>query len=213
VPAQPAPSAPATATQLPTPRPPAGSPPSVRAPRRPRPAWPRLPAYRPRTPPLRAEPPALPFAPKVALEAGRADFEIPIEFNFDSHYDVLGLPRNATSDEITRAKFDLHAIYDRRARAGDDAATRKLQKVNEAQELLSKPDKRARYDREAEAIFLTLQDPFPYERLTWNDGLALIRELTMTATDRDPIRELEARIDDRERASALLDSLESGQGG
>jgi predicted Zn finger-like uncharacterized protein len=149
----------------------------------------------------------VPYPPRVARDASKVDFEVPIEFNFESHYDVLGLSRSATAEEIKRAAFDMHALCDRRARMKDETATQKLQKVNEAQEILSKPEKRARYDRDPEAIFLTIQDPFPYERLAWNDGLELIKALAMTPADRDPLRELEGSIDQGARPNAILDAM------
>ena len=63
------------------------------------------------------------------------------------YYDILGIPRDADEKEIRRA-------YRRQARQhhpdvnpGDDDATERFKAVNAAHEVLSDPDKRAKYDR------------------------------------------------------------------
>lgn len=203
---------------VPAPRAPTMPPPSIAAKRsqppappakKARTAKPGLPQYRPRNVVVATSRDAsLPFVPRVALAPSKVDFEVPIEFNFEGHYDILGVSRNASAEEIKKAAFDMFGIYDRRARkGGDETATQRLQKVNEAQDVLGKPDKRTKYDREPESIFLTIQDPHPYERIAWNEGLDLIREVLMHGAVRDPLRELEARIDDADRPNAILDQL------
>ncbi len=62
------------------------------------------------------------------------------------YYEVLGIPRNATDEEIKRAfrklAFKYHPDHNR-----DDNAGEKFKEVNEAFEVLSDPDKRAAYNR------------------------------------------------------------------
>jgi len=62
------------------------------------------------------------------------------------YYEVLGIPRNATDEEIKRAfrklAFKYHPDHNR-----DDNAGEKFKEVNEAYEVLSDLDKRAAYDR------------------------------------------------------------------
>jgi len=62
------------------------------------------------------------------------------------YYEVLGIPRNATDEEIKRAfrklAFKYHPDHNR-----DDNAGEQFKEVNEAYEVLSDPDKRAAYDR------------------------------------------------------------------
>lgn len=62
------------------------------------------------------------------------------------YYEVLGIDRNATDDEIKKAfrklAFQYHPDHNR-----DDGATEKFKEVNEAYEVISDADKRAAYDR------------------------------------------------------------------
>jgi molecular chaperone DnaJ len=72
------------------------------------------------------------------------------------YYEVLGIPRDATDEEIKRAfrklAFKYHPDHNH-----DDNAGEKFKEVNEAYEMLSDPDKRAAYDRfghgDAEGLF------------------------------------------------------------
>jgi hypothetical protein len=74
-----------------------------------------------------------------------------------SHYDVLGVPRNAGGDAVRRAYLDrarqLHP--DRYIDAGPaerTAAERSMQEVNEAWRVLSDPGRRRRYDAELDPV-------------------------------------------------------------
>jgi molecular chaperone DnaJ len=62
------------------------------------------------------------------------------------YYEVLGIDRDATEEEIRRAfrklAFKYHPDHNR-----DDKAGERFKEVNEAYEVLSDPDKRAAYDR------------------------------------------------------------------
>ena len=72
------------------------------------------------------------------------------------YYEVLGVDRNATDEEIKRAfrklAFQCHPDHNRNDKAGE-----KFKEVNEAYEVLSDPEKRTAYDRfghgGAEGIF------------------------------------------------------------
>ena len=62
------------------------------------------------------------------------------------YYDVLGLPRNATGEEIKRAfrklAFQYHPDHNKGPGAED-----KFKEINEAYQVLSNPEKRSTYDR------------------------------------------------------------------
>jgi len=62
------------------------------------------------------------------------------------YYEVLGIDRNATADDVKKAFRKLAFKY-HPDRNHDDGAEDKFKEINEAYEVLSDPDKRAAYDR------------------------------------------------------------------
>ena len=63
------------------------------------------------------------------------------------YYEVLGVDRNASQDEIKKAYRKLARKYHPDMNRDDPSAEEKFKDINEAYEVLSDPDKRSRYDR------------------------------------------------------------------
>ena len=62
-------------------------------------------------------------------------------------YKILGLKRNANAAQLKKAYRKLTMKYHPDKNQGDEAARQKFQDVAAANEMLTDPDKRRRYDR------------------------------------------------------------------
>lgn len=69
---------------------------------------------------------------------------------FIDYYQVLGLDKNATTDEIKKAYRKLARKYHPDLNPDDKEAKLKFQQVNEANEVLSNPENRKKYDQYGE---------------------------------------------------------------
>src|SRR5215467_10368812 len=66
---------------------------------------------------------------------------------FKDYYEVLGVKRDATDDQIRQAYRKLARKYHPDVNPGDRVAEDKFKELNEANEVLSDPEKRKRYDQ------------------------------------------------------------------
>ena len=64
----------------------------------------------------------------------------------ESYYDVLGVPKTATADEIKKAYRSLAFKYHPDRNPGDKAAEEKFKKITVAYDTLSDPAKKRDYD-------------------------------------------------------------------
>src|SRR5687768_16434152 len=66
---------------------------------------------------------------------------------FKDYYDVLGVPRTATEDDVRQAFRKLARKHHPDVNPGDKSAEDKFKEINEAYEVLSDAEKRKKYDR------------------------------------------------------------------
>jgi molecular chaperone DnaJ len=125
--------------------------------------------------------------------------------NYKDYYAILGVPRNATQEEIKRAYRRLALKYHPDRNPGNKEAEEKFKEISEAYQVLSDPEKRAIYDSQGFAglrsygfrgfedisdIFRTFSDLFeeffgfsPREEQRRRDGADISTEVWLNFED------------------------------
>ena len=67
--------------------------------------------------------------------------------DFIDYYQVLGLPKKASQDDIKKAYRKLARKYHPDVSPNDKASEKKFKEINEANEVLSHPENRKKYDQ------------------------------------------------------------------
>ncbi len=80
---------------------------------------------------------------------------------YKDYYKILGVSRNASLDEIKRAYRKLALQYHPDRNPGDKKAEERFKEINEAYQVLSDPQKRARYDQLGESYSRWAQSGAP----------------------------------------------------
>ena len=80
----------------------------------------------------------------------RAIIQYTKEMPYIDYYKILGVDRNATADDIKKAYRKLARKLHPDLNPNDKEAQKKFQELNEANEVLSDPEKRAKYDKYGE---------------------------------------------------------------
>ena len=88
---------------------------------------------------------------------------------YKDYYKVLGINRTASEDEVKRAYRKLAQKYHPDHNPGNSQAEEKFKEINEAYQVLSDPQKRARYNQLGESYTNWQQHGAPQGGFNWND--------------------------------------------
>jgi len=99
------------------------------------------------------------------------------------YYEVLGVSRDATTEEIKKAYRRLALQYHPDRNPGDKTAEEKFKEIGEAYEVLSDPQKRAAYDQYGHAAFDPRARVGTYSYGPFHDPFDIFREVFGSGVD------------------------------
>ncbi|KUK98235.1 MAG: Chaperone protein DnaJ [Parcubacteria bacterium 32_520] len=82
------------------------------------------------------------------------------------YYKILGVEKNASSEDIKKAYYKLAHQYHPDKKGGDE---KKFKEINEAYQVLSDKEKRSNYDRFGSAFSGGQTGGFNYQNMNWED--------------------------------------------
>lgn len=88
---------------------------------------------------------------------------------YKDYYEILGVSRDASRDEIKKAYRKLALKYHPDRNPEDEGAEEKFKEINEAHQVLSDPEKRARYDQLGQAYHSWQQRGGTPDGFNWED--------------------------------------------
>jgi DnaJ-class molecular chaperone len=94
------------------------------------------------------------------------------------YYEVLGVPRNATQEEIKKAYRHLAKKYHPDFNK-DPEAQEKFKEINEAYQVLSDPEKRKLYDQYGHDAFQTVSSDGEYSQQVWKDISKTVEDISI----------------------------------
>jgi curved DNA-binding protein len=86
------------------------------------------------------------LAPQYLVKITLFSGEAPMAVDYKDYYKILGVDKKATEKEIRQAYRKLARKYHPDVNPGDKASEEKFKEINEANEVLSDPEKRKEYD-------------------------------------------------------------------
>jgi curved DNA-binding protein len=106
---------------------------------------------------------------------------------YKNYYQMLGVERSASEDEIKRAYRKLALQYHPDRNPGDKQAEENFKNINEAYQVLSDPAKRARYDQLGESYSRWQQRGAPQDGFKWEDWATSAPSGQVSAEDLEDI--------------------------